>query len=155
MNRFQEALNNLIKLEKADTLKKIGLPSHTNCDTIQELLDEFIDIKHNLGEIDSDINLDYLAYVVSDGITHRKLNRELDCDLDIVFKALKEGIVVSKHRSFDEKKFVENEERVWFPTVSLTKIKISNTWAFECCTNIYELKDYQKTWWLVSDKKGE
>lgn len=39
-NKYQEALDNLIKIERADTFKKIGLFNHTNCDTLQELVDK-------------------------------------------------------------------------------------------------------------------
>lgn len=107
---------------------------------LEDLFKELIDIKNNLGEVDSDINPDYLAYEVSNGITYGKLSKELGCDLDVVFKALKEGILV-------------DNKKIWLPTVALTKIKIGDSWGFDCHSLVVDLKDYQKTWWLASDKK--
>lgn len=83
------------------------------------------------------------------------LEEELECPLEVVFEALKEGIVIDKSKYFNGKKFTEDETKRWFPTISLVKIKLSNTWSFDCCVNIYDLKDYKKTWWLPSDKEWE
>ena len=69
------------------------------------------------------------------------IEEELGCSLEVVFKALKEGIVVPEYDA-------------WFPTVSLVKVKLSNIWCFECQATLHELKDYKKTWWLPEDEEG-
>ena len=40
MNKYQEALDNLIKIETERTFKRIGTFFHPNCDTLQELVDK-------------------------------------------------------------------------------------------------------------------
>lgn len=40
MNKYQEALDNLITIERERTFKRIGTFSHTNCDVLQELVDQ-------------------------------------------------------------------------------------------------------------------
>ncbi len=115
---------------------------------LEDLFKELIDIKNNLGEVDSDINPDYLAYEVSNGIIYGKLSKELGCDLDVVFKALKEGICVEDvelgiHDDFSRPRLYFSDDFKCF--------------RFECgYGSHYEyLSNYQKTWWLASDKKGE
>ena len=66
------------------------------------------------------------------------LEDELGCTLEVVFKALKKGILV------------DNKTR-WYPTVSLEKINLDDTWCFLGGCYLYDLKDYQKTWWLTGD----
>lgn len=66
------------------------------------------------------------------------LEDELGCPLDVVFEALKEGIIIPKK---------------WYPTVRLEKFKISEDWNFTWqCGNV-KLSDYKRTWWLPSDKE--
>lgn len=66
------------------------------------------------------------------------LEEELGLPLEVVFEALKEGIIVPK---------------VWYPTIRLEKFKIGGEWNFTWQSGCVKLKDYQKTWWLPSDKE--
>ena len=63
------------------------------------------------------------------------LEDELGCPLDVVFKTLKEGILV-------------NEKKWWLPSCQLAYMKIDNEYVFVCDNYVYNLKDYCKTWWL-------
>lgn len=64
---------------------------------------------------------------------------ELGCPLEVIFKALKDGIVV------------DNKTR-WHTTVSLINVKLDNNYYFSIGDYpLYKLKDYRKTWWLTED----
>lgn len=124
-------------LETIESTKQLGI-------NLEDLFKEFIDIKNNLGEVDSDITPDYLAYVVSNGITYGKLSKELGCDLDVVFNALKQGYiyVYDNHYNYDDY------------TTTRAKITFNNDkFYIGFARNTRRLEDYQKTWWLNSDKK--
>lgn len=75
-----------------------------------------------------------------------ELEQQLGCHLDVVFKALKEGICVEDIELgiFDE-----------FPRPRLYYSDDFKCFSFECCHGShYEyLRNYKKTWWLASDKK--
>lgn len=116
-------------LEIIESIKQLGINP-------KDLLKEFIDIKHYLGEVDSDITPDYLAYIVSDGITYRKLSKKLGCDLDVIVKATTNEII-----DFEGKK----------RTVVLGGYYLYVIENDELICGI-SLKNYQKTWWL---KGGE
>ena len=113
---------------------------------LEDLFKELIDIKNDLGEVDSDINPDYMAYEVSNGITYGKLSKELGCDLDVVFKALKDGIFF-KNKDFSDLDFALRSRLYYSDDFKCFR--------FECgYGSHYEyLSNYQKTWWLASDKK--
>ena len=71
------------------------------------------------------------------------LEQDLGCPLDVVFKALKEGIV-----------YEENNKFITDKCIALHFIAYEKEWAL-----IYDidfmyshlLKDYKKTWWLKED----
>lgn len=107
---------------------------------LEDLFKEFIDIKNNLGEVDSDITPDYLAYVVSDGITYRKLSKELGCDLGVVIKALLDGGIIDHYKLGCQLNGVvlDGSGDIYLSAVN---------------GDLSNVKDYQKTWWLASDKK--
>lgn len=63
---------------------------------------------------------------------------ELGCPLDVVFKALKDGILI-------------NNKKWWLPRVNLIYMIVDNEYVFICENYSYKLKYYKKTWWLCSD----
>lgn len=73
------------------------------------------------------------------------IEEEIKCSFEIVFKALRDGIVIPR-------------EDAWYPTVRLEKSKIDGIWYFTHNSGYVKLKDYKKTWFLPKDKewiKGE
>lgn len=68
------------------------------------------------------------------------LQEELGCPLEVVFKALEEGICV-KHNTLANSCYL----------IKLTKGFAFTYWSSFGVDNIY-LKDYQKTWWLKGEK---
>lgn len=118
---------------------------------LEDLMEELnIDNVEELGEYIHDLNIYVGAYandppektqqIVKDLNTVAKLRKELGYPLEVVFDALKEGIIIPK-------------EDKWYPTVRLEKFKIGGDWNFTWhCGNI-KLSDYKKTWWLPSDKE--
>ena len=68
------------------------------------------------------------------------IEEELGCPLEVVSRALKEGIVVP-------------ECDAWFPTVGLEKSKVDDDWYLSAHSIFLTLKDYKKTWWLPSDEE--
>lgn len=64
MNKYQEALNFLKKIEAENNYKRIGLFYHPQCDTLQELVDawEVIKIKLELTIKEDDFAYYWLIY---------------------------------------------------------------------------------------------
>ena len=90
---------------------------------------------------------------------------ELGCPLDVVFRALNEGIVINEkgyvYSAYNNKKFNAEEDSYYD---CLTLSKVGNYYFFEdinhpygdpecgsigCCVR---LSNYQKTWWLKGEK---
>ena len=71
------------------------------------------------------------------------LEEELGCRLEVVFKALKDGIIYFEDNTYSVDFGLENNSGSWFFTIydNLTSNK-----------DIIHLKDYQKTWWLKGEK---
>ena len=127
-------LNELNELKHLKDLEKeLGI-------NILELLQDFKKQQDQFGEITKDVNVDYLAHTVLNGITYRKLSEELGCPLEVVFKVLlkKEGIRTTKNNIYYVYKVV----------------RMSNGHlAFELeLAQYFYLKDYRKTWWLKGEK---
>lgn len=72
-----------------------------------------------------------------------RLSNELGCPLEVVFKALKNGIFI-KRKCFDKVKFI-------FVPVVLDDYGLGEISNGEIMDYFY-LKDYKKTWWLKEDK---
>lgn len=72
-----------------------------------------------------------------------ELQNELGCPLDVVFKALKEGIIINniynEKVNFKCRLVYKNEELGWYFNI------INDGYVL--------LKDYGKTWWLKGDKQ--
>lgn len=68
------------------------------------------------------------------------LEEQLGCPLEVVFKALEEGIIINNTLE---------------KSPSLLKLNSINKWCFEMRAEIYFLSDYQKTWWLKGEKTNE
>lgn len=70
------------------------------------------------------------------------LEEELGCSLDVVFKALNEGI------------YIATEKIDFFLRPRLYFSDDYKNWCFELAFGGYvvHLKDYQKTWWLKGEK---
>ena len=126
-----------------DLMENYGIESVEELELIikdHKRLYNFIDIKNNLGEVDSDITPDYLAYVVSNGITYGKLSKELGCDLGVVIKALLDGGIIDNYGLGCQLNGVvlDGSGDIYLSAVN---------------GDLSNIKDYQKTWWLASDKK--
>lgn len=93
------------------------------------------------------------------------IEEELGCPLEVVFRALEEGIVINEegyvNSAYNNKKFNAEEDSHYN---CLTLFKVETGYYFEeidhpygdpecgdigCCV---ELSDYQKTWWLKGEK---
>ena len=80
------------------------------------------------------------------------LEDELGCPLDVVFKALKEGVSYNREdvaRTYNVKE--------WLDFATRPRLYYSDDfecWCFELFLGGYvlQLKDYQKTWWLKGDR---
>lgn len=94
------------------------------------------------------------------------LEEELGCPLEVVFKALEEGIVINENgyvnTAYDNKEF-NAEVDSHYDCLKLSKV--GNNYYFEeinhhygnpkygdigCCVR---LSNYQKTWWLKGEKE--
>ena len=94
-----------------------------------------------------------------------KIEDELGCPLEVVFEALDKGIIINEkgfiNTAYEHKKF--EEEDSYYDNLQL--YKSNNGYYFEETDSPYgdlgcgligcevTLKDYQKTWWLPSDKE--
>lgn len=92
------------------------------------------------------------------------LEEQLGCPLEVVFKAIENGIVIIGDLK-------ENGDiTLWLNTTSVVLIGEKrdfeeprlikyDKWAFSCESGSYSgcvsLDDYGKTWWLASDKESE
>ena len=91
------------------------------------------------------------------------LEEELGCPLDVVFKALKEGIIVCDDDNIDVSyKPIEISLGVQLYLGKLTFVLknfdqvdavICDSFGLNYFPDFWLLKDYQKTWWLKGDKQ--
>lgn len=93
------------------------------------------------------------------------LEEELGCPLEVVFEALKNGIIINEegyiNSAYENEKFDKEEDSYYN---SLNLYKSDNGYFFEDTNSPYgdlncgiigcnvALKDYQKTWWLKGEK---
>lgn len=83
---------------------------------------------------------------------YEDLEDELGCPLDVVFRALKEGISYNREdvaRTYNVKE--------WLDFATRPRLYYSNDfecWCFELFLGGYvlQLEDYGKTWWLKGDR---
>lgn len=134
----------LIK-QDLDKLEKIeNLEEELNIDLL-ELLEDLKKTKEELKDILNEhleITPDYMAYTLSNGITYRKLTEKLGCPLDVVFKALIDGVYIEVEHLPD--------------IIERPRLYYSDDFKCYCLEMLYgeyvvKLKDYQKTWWLKGD----
>lgn len=73
------------------------------------------------------------------------IEEELGCPLEVVFKALKDGII----------DFENNEHRYIHLRNNGKYVLPSNCWIFHTFhfSYVFKLSDYQKTWWLKGEKE--
>ena len=163
----------LIKLGKLEDLEEeLGID-------VFELLQDFKKQKENLGDITKEVEVDYLAHIVLNGISYRKISEELGCPLEAVFKAIDKGIKTKKHYDIGSGQEFEEYIECVEPHLTFTSIEedwlkdmeyfkdYANQWCFhfrdyryvedkandeyEC---LVKLSDYQKTWWLKGEKEN-
>lgn len=72
------------------------------------------------------------------------LEEELGCPLEVVFKALKEGIWVEEYNSFEK----HNVRGIGLKGLEV----IDNLCSYGECDFTCYYKDYKKTWWLKEDR---
>ena len=93
------------------------------------------------------------------------LEEDLGCPLEVVFKAIEDGIVIKGvvNQYSDKTLWLDNKslealvgEKLDFEEPRLIKY---NEWCFSCHSGSYRgcvsLKDYKKTWWLKNDTSEE
>lgn len=86
--------------------------------------------------------------LVKDIEKYWKLEQELGCPLEVVFKALKDGIIYEE----------ESEKRELMPNLMFLRFDNydeeveEDYFLMEYDLPIVKLKDYQKTWWLKGEK---
>lgn len=84
----------------------------------------------------------------------KAIEQDLGCSLEVVFKALKDGQVITKHIVGSE-----NPKVILLPhkiAEILFDVKNYSLWAYEngCDDGFYlNTKDYKKTWWLKEDRR--
>ena len=112
-------------------------------------------VRGNFGRISDDMIFNKLGKL-------EDLEQDLGCPLEVVFKAIEDGIVIIG----DIDKY--GDMTLWLdkkPLIALVGEKRNfeeprlikyNEWCFSCESGSYSgcvaLKDYQKTWWLKSDR---
>lgn len=88
---------------------------------------------------------------------------ELGCPLDVVFRAIKEGIVVKPYEDeygditlWNSRKETELDTTVSKLDFEEPQLLFFDSWVFSCSSGCYRgcvrLKDYKKTWWLKGEK---
>ena len=99
--------------------------------------------------------------IMQENKMYKQLEQDLGCPLDVVFKAIENGIVIigdiDKYDCMtlwlDKTKEVLIGEKRDFEEPILIKY---NDWCFSCNSGSYRgcvrLKDYKKTWWLKEDR---
>lgn len=115
------------------------------------------------------IGIEYDAMILKDALRKAKiydnLSNELGCPLEVVSKAIEDGIVIigDLEENGDMTLWLDKKpliiligEKRDFEEPRLIKY---NEWCFTCESGSYSgcvaLKDYGKTWWLKSDKENE
>ena len=171
IEEFETLLNELNELKRLkDIEKELGI-------NILELLQDFKKQQDQFGEITKDVDVDYLAHTVLNGITYRKLSEELGCPLEAVFKAIAKGIKTTEHYDIGSGQTFKEYIKVEEPHLTFTSIEqdwlkdmdffkdYANKWCFHFKDFIYledkandeyeclvKLSDYRKTWWLKGEK---
>lgn len=136
-------LNELNELKHLkDIEKELGI-------NILELLQVFKKQQDQFGKITKDVDVDYLAHTVLNGITYRKLSEELGCPLEAMIKALKDGF-----KAFD---YYDNSvcSHAGGDLSYCDRKGFYFDWktASDSSKKVY-LKDYQKKWWLKGEKEN-
>lgn len=113
-------------------------------DEANEIISELNEENEKLNEKIIDLSAD-LGFFQNENIRlteeieeYWQLEEELRCPLEVVFKALKDGIVI-KHNSYVRR----IELAIYNGEYAFYSVAYSNT---------FYLKDYQKTWWLKGEK---
>ena len=142
-NDIEEVEILLNELSELKRLKDIEKELEIN---ILELLQDFKKQQDQFGEITKDVDVDYLAHTVLNGITYRKLTEELGYPLEVAFKALNEGVYIEVEHLPD--------------VIERPRLYYSDDFKCYCFELLYgeyviKLSDYQKTWWLKGEKENE
>lgn len=135
---IQNCINKLGKLE--DLEEELGID-------LLDLCEDFRTTKNQLEEAPKGYTIDYLAYTVSNGIGYNKLSKELGCPLEVVFKAIDEGVCVD----------VQILDLETTDTIERPRLYYSDDFKCYCFELLFgeyvvKLKDYQKTWWLKGER---
>lgn len=90
--------------------------------------------------------------IMQENQKYKNLEDELGCQLEVVFKALKDKEIVVKHT------YGLNEPVEKLKTHKISGLQFNKTdfvfWLYEDIVTVefdVNLKDYKKTWWLSSD----
>ena len=135
-----------------DAMKRLG--------KIEDLMDEYN--INSIEELENVLSSKFIAgwfrssgkTIVAKGMLYNELSEELGCPLEVVFKALKDGINVI---CFDEEIHFHNS-----PSLNkYDEFYFSETYypyGDSCCDatdDSYQVKlsDYKKTWWLKGEKE--
>lgn len=109
------------------------------------LEDEINELENKIIELSADLGLyqNENENLTKDIEKYWGIEQELGCSLDVVFKALNEGI------------YIATEKIDFFLRPRLYFSDDYKNWCFELAFGGYvvHLKDYQKTWWLKGEKE--
>ena len=114
-----------------------------------------------------DFNIDDYECCVNKLGKLEDLEKELGCPLEVVFRALEEGIVINEegyvNSAYDDEEF-NAEEDSHYNWLTLSKMiddyyfeDINHPYGDSECGDIgcrVKLSDYQKTWWLKGEKEN-
>lgn len=114
--------------------------------SVIQLLKDFKKTRKALEEYQNDIDANFLAYTIVNGVTYNNLSEEFGCPTEVVFKALKNKYLYVL--------YANTKQRIKFLNPRL--LYINNQWIIRAnyagfATNII-VKDYKKTWWLEEEK---
>lgn len=99
---------------------------------------------------------DLLTRVLNDLLMYKKIEEELGCPLEVVFKALKDGAYFkTDYYGIDITYHILENHEIDFKNArfDIRKNNLLNNKPYYTGGFIFNWKDYKKTWWLKEPKE--
>ena len=164
---YPEMMGYEYQLAEMDCIDKLGqledIMEKYNIDTVEKL-ELIIKDQKRLYNKDIELSTDLGMYqnenehLTKDIEKYWELEQQLGCDLDVVFKALMNGIVDKKstYTPIDINLGVQlynGNPTYVIRYIDYEEAETIRSLGFNYFPKYWLLKDYQKTWWLANDKK--